>query len=83
MALANRIYRDKKHTAPVYFIEINQHSSIKDIPQTAGPVYIGILNEEYRKAMIPWLSENIPGIELESFGDERSVFYWIGKVGVS
>ncbi len=83
MALANRIYRDRKDTAPVYFVQINQTSSIKDIPQANGPVYIGILNEEYRRHLIPWLSKNIPGIEIESFGDEHSVFYWIGSVGVS
>lgn len=83
MALANRIYRDREHTAPVYFIEINENSSITDVPRADGPVYIGILNEEYRRDMIPWLSANIPGIKIESFGDEHSVFYWIGYVGVS
>lgn len=81
MALSDRIYRDRANSAPVHFIEINQRSTIKDIPRADGPLYIGVLNEDYRRDVIPWLLKNIPGIEINSYGDNNTVFYWIGKVG--
>lgn len=80
IALADRIFTSPKKSAPVYFRDLPTEWSKSDIPHANGPVYIGILNEDYRRKLIPLLKEKVPLIKLHAYGEKNRIYYWIGSI---
>ncbi len=80
IALADRIFTSPRKSAPVYFRNLPRKWSKANIPHANGPVYIGILNEDYRRQLIPLLKERVPLITLHAYGEKNRIYYWIGSI---
>lgn len=79
MGLVDHVLPDQPAERTVFFEEIAAASPIDRLLTFKTPICLGILNEEYRRWIVPWLTAKIPGISIEEFRsqDTKELQFWI------